>query len=170
MKLGQKRPHQGALKTAKNSTLADFNQIWYKASPDGGELKFAWKKLLYPLWAPSGGKRGKNWINLKKSSSHEPLVLMMSYLIWRVLRARSTKFANENEFGLKNGPTRGRWKWPKIQLWLISTKFSTKYPPMMENWSLHEKSSCAPFGPLQEAKKGPTIFFHIFYFFSRTTG
>ena len=24
----KKRPHQGALKSAKNSTLSDFNQIW----------------------------------------------------------------------------------------------------------------------------------------------
>ena len=73
----------------------------------GSRFKFANKKGVAPIGGPGGGKRGKNWVNLKKSSSHEPLVQMTSYLIWRVLMARSRTFANENEIGSKRAPPGG---------------------------------------------------------------
>ena len=43
MKSDEKQSHKGALKMAENWTSTDFNQIWFKASPNDGELKFAWK-------------------------------------------------------------------------------------------------------------------------------
>ena len=58
--------------------------------PMGSCFKFENKKGVAPL----GGIKGKNWVNLKKSS-HEATVGLTSYLIFRVSRARPTKFANK---------------------------------------------------------------------------
>ena len=46
-----KRPHQGALKSAKNSSLSDFNQIWWEVSPSNHKLDVHKKKCPRPFGA-----------------------------------------------------------------------------------------------------------------------
>ena len=44
-------------------------------------LKFANKKGVASIGGPKGAKKGENKVNPEKSSSHEPLDHMTSYLI-----------------------------------------------------------------------------------------
>ena len=58
-KLGQKWPHQGELQGVKNSTLSNFDQIWYIASSIVEVIQVSVIKSGYaPLRAHKGAKRG----------------------------------------------------------------------------------------------------------------
>ena len=63
-----------------------------------------------------GAQKGEKSIlkNLLKSSSHEPTVRLTSYLTYRVLKARSTKFANKKKFWRKMASLEGAHKGEKF--------------------------------------------------------
>ena len=116
----------GPLQGAKKGAIVFFHIFYFFSRTTGwistklgtkhshGEpLQICEGKGYAPIGGPGGDKSGKNWVIIKKSSSHEPLVQMTSYLMWRVLRARSTMFANENEIESKMaspGGTENGWK------------------------------------------------------------
>jgi len=53
-----------------------------------------------PFWGPIRGKIKKILINIRKSSSHEPLAGMLLYLAWNVLGAKRFKFVQMKSLGL----------------------------------------------------------------------
>jgi len=64
--------------------------------PGGWGFRFSSKKGTDPFWGPIRGKIRKIFINLQKSSSHEPPARMHWYLAWGILGARRFKFVQTN--------------------------------------------------------------------------
>ena len=82
--------------TSSQEPVDEFELNLAQCMPMENRFKFVKEKGVASIGGLGEGKSGKNWVNLKKSSSHELLVQMTSYLIWRVLMARYTKFENES--------------------------------------------------------------------------
>jgi len=86
--------------------VANFNQTWWETCLRDLDSDLFQKRCL-PLLGPKKGQNKETFLNLKKSSSHEPLSGMHWYLVWDVLRARRLKYVHMKTLGSSMSPPQG---------------------------------------------------------------